>query len=289
MTETTGARRSLSARRLGYRGAVVIRHLLIFGIGVVTVLPIVWIAFTSFKAPAQVMSWPPSIIPERFTLTNYIRLFAQAPVARFFFNSVVLALLNVAFNVTFCTMAGYTLARRNFPGRKTLMMLVVAGLMVPVYVRLLPQLQLIRGLGLENTYLGLVLPTAATPLGVFLMRQFFIGTIPSEIEDSAQMDGCSDWGVLLRIVLPLAKPQMVTLSLLAVTWSLEDILWPLMIVNSVKMRPLPIGLMLFLNDTSREWGPVAALVTIMIVPVVAVFLVLQKYFVAGLFEGAVKA
>ena len=289
MFNTLKLKRPINTWRMSRQCGVIIPHILIFGIGVIIVMPIIWIAFSSFKAPVAVMSWPPTIIPERFLLDNYMRVFSLVPVARFFFNSLVLAVLYVLLNVTFCTMAGYTIARREFPGRRTLVMLVVAGLMVPFYVRLLPQLQIIRAMELENTYLGLVLPMAITPLGIFLMRQFFLNSVPKEIEESALIDGCSDWGVLLRIVLPLAKPQMVTLSLLAITWSLEDILWPLMIVNSVEMRPLPIGLMLFLNDTSREWGPVMALVTIIIVPVVIIFLMLQKYFVAGLTEGAVKS
>ncbi|MDR1189440.1 MAG: carbohydrate ABC transporter permease, partial [Bifidobacteriaceae bacterium] len=198
-----------------------IRHLATLTIGLVAVAPIAWIALTSFKEPNKVMSWPPALIPESFTFDNYIKLFDTVPVGRFFLNSVILAALNVAFNLTFCTMAGYTLARRRFRGRKTLLMLVVAGLMIPVYVRLLPQLQLIKALHLSNTYLGLILPTAATAFGIFLMRQFFLGTVPLEVEESAKLDGCGDWGVLLRIVVPLAKPQMVTLTLLAITWSLE--------------------------------------------------------------------
>jgi ABC-type glycerol-3-phosphate transport system permease component len=266
----------------------VARHLVALTIGLITVIPIIWIALTSLKPPSQVITWPPSLIPAEVTLENYRRLFASVPVGRFFLNSVVLAGLAIVFNLVFCTMAGYTLARRRFRGRQTLLMLVVAGLMIPAYVRLLPQLQLIRSLQLDNTYLGLALPTAATAFGIFLMRQFFLNTIPTEIEESAKLDGCSDWGVLLKIVVPLARPQLVTLTLLAITWSLEDVLWPLMIVDTVDMRPLPIGLMLFLNDTSREWGPVTALVTIVIVPVVVIFLVLQKQFVAGMSEGAVK-
>jgi ABC-type glycerol-3-phosphate transport system permease component len=271
------------------RAGLTLRHVVTLAIAATVVLPIVWIGLTSLKEPGQVMSWPPALIPESVTLANYEKLFATVPVGRYFLNSLVLALLNVTFNVVGCTMAGYTLARRDFPGRKTLTMLVVAGLMIPVYVRLLPQMQMIKAMGLQNSYLGLVLPTACTAFGIFLMRQFFLSTVPVELEEAAMIDGCGDWGVLLRIVVPLARPQMVTLTLLAITWSLEDVLWPLMIVDTVDMRPLPIGLMFFLNDISRDWGPVTALVTIIVLPVIAIFIFLQRYFVAGMAEGAVKS
>ncbi|MDR1513878.1 MAG: carbohydrate ABC transporter permease [Propionibacteriaceae bacterium] len=280
---------AVSSYRVRKRAGSTVRHIVTFAVAAMAVTPIIWIALTSLKPPGQVMSWPPSLIPEEVTLDNYRKLFATVPVGRYFLNSLVLAAMNVAFNVVCCTLAGYTLARRDFPGRKTLTMLVVAGLMIPVYVRLLPQIQIIKAMGLQNTYLGLILPTACTAFGVFLMRQFFLGTVPMELEEAAMIDGCGDWGVLLRIVVPLARPQMITLTLLAITWSLEDVLWPLMIVDSVDMRPLPIGLMFFLNDISRDWGPVTALVTIIVLPVVTIFIFLQRYFVAGMAEGAVKS
>ena len=202
-------------------------------------------------------------------------------------NSVIIALALMVSNVVLCSLAGYTIARKRFRGRGLIFALVLSSMMIPLHVRLIPMYLMSLRLGLQDTYAGIVLPIAATGFGIFLMRQFFL-TLPVEVEDAARIDGCSDWGVIFRIVIPMSRPAITSLALFALVWSLEDFLWPLVITSSVSMRPLPVGITLFLGLVVYEWGPVMATTVITIIPMIIVYLFLQRRFIQGLTAGAVK-
>jgi len=138
-----------------------------------------------------------------------------------------------------------------------------------------------------NTYQGIILPSAVTAFGIFLMRQYFLG-LPKEIEDAARIDGCSEWGVIFRIVLPMSKPALASLALYTLVSSLDDFLWPLVVTFDTVMRPLPVGITLFVGLVVYEWGPVMAMTTLTILPVVILYIILQSQFIRGLTAGAVK-
>jgi ABC-type glycerol-3-phosphate transport system permease component len=253
----------------------------------VVLVPIYWIAATSIKPPSMIQSWPPSWIPDPITFENYSTVFDQLPVGRFFVNSVIIGIAMVVSNVVLCSLAGYTFARKRFPGRDILFLLIVGSMMVPTAVRLIPDYIITVRLGMLNTYQGIVLPTAVTGFGIFLMRQFF-RALPAEIEDAARIDGCTEWGVLFRVVLPMSRPAVASLALFAMVWSFEDVLWPLVVTSQVEMRPLQVGITQYLTGEYILWGPMAAITTLSILPFAIVFLLMQRQFIRGLTAGAVK-
>lgn len=253
----------------------------------VTIVPIYWVVATSLKPEADLRAWPPEWIPNPITFQSYQRAFELLPIGRFFLNSVIIAVILMVSNVVLCSLAGYTIARKRFRGRKLIFALVLSSMMIPLHVRIIPMYLMSIKLGLENTYAGIVMPIAATGFGIFLTRQFFL-TLPKEVEDAARVDGCSEWGVLFRIVIPESRPAITSLAIFALVWSLEDFLWPLIITSDVLMRPLPVGITLFVGLVVYEWGPVMATTAITILPMIVIYLLLQRRFIQGLTAGAVK-
>lgn len=274
-----------------YRISLILRQILKYIVLIfflfITIMPIYWTIATSLKPEAYIQSWPPNWIPNSISLKSYQRVFDLLPIGRFFINSVIIGLVMMVSNVILCSMAGYTLARKQFRGRELIFGLVLCSIMIPLHVRIIPMYLMSINLGLQNTYAGIILPVAATGFGVFLMRQFFL-TMPKEVEDAARIDGCSEWGVLFRIVIPMSRPAVTSLALFALVWSLEDFLWPLIITSDVSMRPLPVGITLFLGLVVYEWGPVMASTVITILPMIIVYLFLQRRFIQGLTAGAIK-
>jgi ABC-type glycerol-3-phosphate transport system permease component len=264
-----------------------VKYIILIAFFVFVILPIYWVIATSIKAPQNVVAWPPQWIPNPVTLESYATAFRLLPIGRFFLNSVIIAVILMISNVVLCSMAGYTFARKRFWGRDVLFALVLSSMMVPLHIRIIPMYMVALKLGLDNTYAGIVLPIAATGFGIFMMRQFFL-TLPIEVEDAARVDGCGEWGVIFRIVLPMSRPAITSLALFALVWSLEDFLWPLIITSTTAMRPLPVGITLFIGLVVYEWGSLMAVTTLSIVPMIIVFMLLQRQFVRGLTAGAVK-
>lgn len=242
---------------------------------------------TSLKVGADIQAWPPQWIPHEITLDSYKQAISVIPFGRLFFNSIVIGVITVVGNVFGCTMASYTLVRKKFKGKNIVFLLIVSSMMLPTHIRLIPLYLMCLKLNLVNTYLGIALPTLVTGFGVFMMRQFIMG-MPKEVEDAARVDGLSEWGILWKIVLPMCRPAVISLSIFAFTWSFEDFLWPLIVTSESTMRPLPVGITLFQGLVVYEWGPVMAMATLTILPVLVVYLLLQKYFVTGMTAGAVK-
>lgn len=264
-----------------------IKYIILIAFLVFVTLPIYWVIATSLKAPQNVVAWPPQWIPNPVTLESYATAFRLLPIGRFFLNSVIIAVALMISNVVLCSIAGYTFARKRFWGRDVLFALVLSSMMVPLHIRIIPMYMVALKLGLDNTYAGIVLPIAATGFGIFMMRQFFL-TLPVEVEDAARVDGCGEWGVIFRIVLPMSRPAIISLALFALVWSLEDFLWPLIITSTTAMRPLPVGITLFIGLVVYEWGSLMAVTTLAILPMIVVFMLLQRQFVRGLTAGAVK-
>ena len=251
------------------------------------IAPLYWMVATSLKVGADIQAWPPQWIPHEITLDSYKQAISVIPFGRLFFNSIVIGVITVVGNVFGCTMASYTLVRKKFKGKNIVFLLIVSSMMLPTHIRLIPLYLMCLKLNLVNTYLGIALPTLVTGFGVFMMRQFIMG-MPKEVEDAARVDGPSEWGILWKIVLPMCRPAVISLSIFAFTWSFEDFLWPLTVTSESTMRPLPVGITLFQGLVVYEWGPVMAMATLTILPVLVVYLLLQKYFVTGMTAGAVK-
>ena len=251
------------------------------------IAPLYWMVATSLKVGADIQAWPPQWIPHEITLDSYKQAISVIPFGRLFFNSIVIGVITVVGNVFGCTMASYTLVRKKFKGKNIVFLLIVSSMMLPTHIRLIPLYLMCLKLNLVNTYLGIALPTLVTGFGVFMMRQFIMG-MPKEVEDAARVDGLSEWGILWKIVLPMCRPAVISLSIFAFTWSFEDFLWPLIVTSASTMRPLPVGITLFQGLVVYEWGPVMAMATLTILPVLVVYLLLQKYFVTGMTAGAVK-
>ncbi len=262
-------------------------YLVLCFIWVIMVGPILWTVLTSFKPESEIQSYPLTFWPENPTLKNYERAFSVLPLGRFFLNSIITASLTVITNVVFATLAGYTFARKNFRGKNLLFLLVLSTIMIPFHIRLIPTYMMIMKLNLLDTYSGIFLPISVTAFGIFLMRQYFL-SFPREIEDAGLIDGCSPWGVFFRLVLPVSKPGIATVAIFSMLQSWDDFLWPLVVTSKTDMFVLPVGISLFLGLKVYEWGPVMAVASMATIPVIIVYIFLQKYFIAGLTAGAVK-
>lgn len=250
--------------------------------------PFIYMLLGSFKTTGELRQVPPTWWPENPTLANYEDLFSRLNFLGYFFNSTVVAAAVTAGNVVFCSMMGYALAKLNFRGKKVLFGLVLATLMVPAIVTFMPLFVLVANMGLVNTHAGLILPFLAGGFGVFLMRQF-IGGIPDELLDAARVDGAGEHYIFWRIVMPLCGPAIATLTILTFLGSWNSFLWPLVVATSDSMYTLPVAIALF--ATGQQQTNVALLMAgsvVVIVPVLIVFILLQRHFTQGIAMTGIK-
>ena len=214
--------------------------------------------------------------------------FANSPVARWTFNSLLMALSVTAFQLLFATMAGYGFAKFSFPGKALCFLLVLSTMMIPFQILLIPLYVLVHGLGWTNNYAGLIIPGALSAFGVCLMRQFCL-TLPDELLDAARIDGAGELGIFWRIVLPLLKPPLASLAIITFLGSWNNFLWPLIVVNKGHLFTLPVGMTVFTQPMRAPyWTYIMAVSTVATLPVVIVFLALQKYFIQGVVLSGMK-
>lgn len=268
-------------------------YVALFGTALVMVAPFYWTVSTSFKPSGDVFASPPKWIPDPLILDNYRDVFTLLPFPRYFLNSVVVTGSVVLFNVVFGTAAAYAFAKLRFRGRNLIFGLLLLTLMVPFQVNLIPLYKIMVELHKAvpflgaDTYFGLVAPSAVSVFGIFLMRQF-LRSIPDELLESARVDGASEWRILRSIVFPLATPGMATLAIFSFVGAWNDFLWPLIVTSSDSMRTLPVGLALLARRNTVNWGDTMAGTVLVALPLILVFLVLQRRFIEGLTAGAVK-
>jgi multiple sugar transport system permease protein len=261
--------------------------LLIIGL-LLLVGPFVWMILGSIKETAELRRVPPTWIPENPTFANYAELFDRLNFARFFFNSAVVATAVTAGNLLFCSMLGYALAKLRFPGKRVLFALVLGTLMVPAMVTFMPLFVLVANLGLVNTHAGLILPFLAGAFGVFLMRQFILG-IPDELLDAARVDGAGEYYIFFRIILPLCGAPLATLGILTFLGSWNSFLWPLVVASTEEMYTLPVAIALFaVGQQQTNLGLLMAGSVVVVVPVLIVFIVLQRFFTQGIAMTGIK-
>jgi multiple sugar transport system permease protein len=258
---------------------------------VVMVGPFVWMIIGSFKSQAELLSVPPTWLPAHFSWDNFQRLFERLDFPRYFLNSTVVAGFITLANVAFASMVGYALAKLSFAGRKTVLLLVLLTLMVPPAgpITIVPLFILMSKLNLVNSYAAVILPFAAGPFGVFLMRQF-ISTIPDDVLDAARVDGASEWTVFRRIVLPLLGPGLAALGIFTFLQAWNGFLWPLVVLTSDEMYTLPVALATFAREGQyqADYGLLMAGSCMVVIPVVLVFLVLQRHFTQSIAMTGIK-
>lgn len=252
------------------------------------ILPFVWMVLGSVKTQTELLQSPPSWIPQNPTLDNFRRLFESQPFGRYFANSTIVAVCVTAGNLLFSSMLGYALAHLNFPFKRTIFGAVMGCLMIPGLVTFIPQYVLIVNMGLANTLPALILPFLVQPFGVFLMRQFFLG-LPRDLIEAGRLDGVGEIGIFFRIFLPLATPAFATLGILTFLGSWNNFLWPLVVSSSDKTYTLPVALALVSTGQNQvDYGLLLAGATLIVMPILAVFLFFQRYFIEGIASTGIK-
>lgn len=255
---------------------------------VAMVMPFVWMILGSFKTNAEIRQYPTTFWPIEPTLDNYAQLFGRLDFTTFFTNSVIVAFFVTAGNIVFSSMVGYALAKLEFRGKRLLFVLVLATLMVPGVVTFVPLFVLTANLGLVNSYPGLILPFLITPLGVFLMRQFML-SLPDDIIEAARIDGAGEWRIFLRVIMPLCGPAVATLTILTFLASWNNFLWPLVVATTEDKYTLPVALALYsVGQNAAQYGLMMAGAVVVVVPVLLIFVVLQRYFVQGIALTGIK-
>jgi multiple sugar transport system permease protein len=264
---------------------VVASYLLLTLGAVLMVFPFVWMLLSSFKDAREVLS--PAILPSQFTLANYIEVLTRTAFPRWFTNSMIVAVATTTSVVFFCSLVGYVLASLRFPGKEVVFILILSTLMVPTEMLVIPWYVMSSQFGWINTYWGLMFPGLIPGFGVFLMRQFFM-TLPRDLCDAGRMDGVSEFGLFLRIGLPLVGPGMAALGIFAFIGNWNAYLWPLIAGQSPSMRTVPVGISLFSGEAGAAWHLIMATTSLAIVPVLVVFVIFQKQIIEGVVLTGVK-
>ena len=255
---------------------------------VLLVGPFFWMLLGSFRPDRELKQVPPAWLPENPTLDNYRTLFTDLDFPTFFFNTAVVAVAITIGNLIFCSMLGYALAKLHFPGKRVIFALVLGTLMIPGVVTFVPLFVLVSNLGMVNTFPGLIFPFLAGPFGVFLMRQFF-QSLPDELIHAARVDGAGEFRIFWSIMLPLCRPALATLGILTFLASWNNFLWPLVVAQSEEKYTLPVALAIYaIGENNSDYGLLMAFSVAIIVPVLLVFLVLQKHFVRGIAMTGIK-
>ncbi|WP_405612832.1 carbohydrate ABC transporter permease [Streptomyces sp. NBC_01508] len=252
--------------------------------------PFLWMGLSAFKTDRDLAASPPVWIPTKWTLEHFGELLDRLDIQLYFFNSLTVAVLVTVSNLVFCSMLGYALAKLRFGGRNKVFALVLGALMVPGNLMLLPLFVLMSKLQLIDSYAGLVLPFAAQAFGVFLMRQF-MQSLPDELLEAARIDGAGEWYIFWRIAMPLVKPALATLSILILLGSWNNFVWPLIATNDPGKYTLPVALATFATDPNQSDGSNGMLMVgslLIILPVLLVFIVLQRHFTQGLATTGMK-
>lgn len=245
------------------------------------VIPFLWMLSTSLKDEMQAYKFPPVWIPNPVAWNNYPDTWNALPFDLFFLNSALVSLILTVGQLLTCSLGAFAFARLRFPGREQLFVFYLATLMIPFQVIMIPLFVLVSRMGWIDSYWGLTVPLVFSPYGTFLLRQFF-KSIPLELEDASKIDGCTYWRIYWNLMMPLSKPALATLGIFVFMWSWNNFLWPLLIVNSLEMKTLPLGLAYFLGQYTVYWNLLMVGATISLLPVLIVFFFAQRYFIEGI-------
>lgn len=284
--EATRAEPARAGRRPG-RGADVVRWLAAAAGALLFAFPLYWMAVTAVSSMAELRSNDYGLIPRQILWDSFRRLFDDFPFARWFLNSVIIAVAAVALTVTVNLICGYAFAKLRFPGRRILFLLIVSTLIIPVQVLMVPQFQIVADLGWVDTYWGVIIPRAAEAFGIFFCVQFFRG-IPDELIEAARLDGAGELQILGRIVLPLSKPLIAVLIIFTFMWRWNEFAWPLIVLKDPNSYTLPIGLRFLQGQFTTDYTALMAGSMLSVLPMLAVFIFFQRYFIEGVVRSGLK-
>ena len=277
-------------KKMGNQRVKTIISYILLSIGAISMLiPFLWMVQVSFMSQKQIFSYPPTLIPHPMMLSNYTDVSKTIPVDVYFFNSAFVAILTTVGQIAVSSTAAYAFARLNFKGKDTLFFLILATMMIPPQVNIVPLFFIMREFHWIDTYYALVVPGVFGGFGIFMLRQWFKG-LSSELEDAAKIDGCNPYQTFSRVMLPLSLPALATLGIFTFITTWNSFMWPLIVTNSDTMRTLPVGIAIFKGSfrETTEWGQLMACAVISVIPVICVFLLGQKYFIRGIMAGGVK-
>lgn len=265
----------------------VITNVLMWLLGLFAVAPLVWMLAVSVMQPGEAAHFPPPLVPANPTTANYVQLFASTDMARYFANSLLLACLATALSLTFNVMAGYAFAKLKFAGRDRIFQFLLTALVIPSQVAMIPLFLICKEMGLVNSFGGVLIPSIATVFGIFLVRQYALA-IPDEMLEAARIDGASEFRIFRVIVLPSLSPILVTLATFSFLGSWSDFLWPLIILNDGDKATLPVALANLSREHVQDFELMMAGSVVTLLPVLILFVVLQRYYISGLLAGSVK-
>jgi alpha-1,4-digalacturonate transport system permease protein len=254
---------------------------------VIFLVPVLWAIFSAFQPPSNLFTFPPNLDPRGFSLENFRAVFATGNVPRYAVNSFIVATTSSMITVLASAMAGFALAKYRFLGRQFSLVLILSVLLIPLQVLMVPEFLVLKALGWINHLIGIIIPPAATATGTFMMRQYMVG-LPDELLEAARMDGASDWKIFWRVIMPLSAPALGAVGILSFTWRWNDYLWPLIVINNQQNFTLQLSLANLIGANTVEWGALLAYATLVMVPVLFVFLCFQRYFLKGSLAGGVK-
>jgi len=262
-------------------------HLLLMPLALIFVLPLVQMVLTSFMSSAEINQFPPKLIPTSFHLEGYRHLFSETKALRWFVNTVIVSGIAVVAHLVFCSMAGYGFARLKFAGRGLAFVLILATVMIPIQLLMIPTYLMFARVGIVDTLAAAFVPWLASAFGIFLMRQFFL-SLPAELEEAAVLDGCSRLQVFWRVVLPLAKPAMATLAIFTLLGSWNDLVWPLIAINDPASFTLQLGITNFQGDRRTDWSLLMAGNVVATLPLIVFFVIAQRQFIATMTFSGLK-
>lgn len=256
-------------------------HLLLMPLSLIFALPLAQMVLTSFMTASDINRFPPRLIPTQLSLAGYQALFAESQILRWLLNTVVVAAISIVGHLVLCSLAGYGFARLRFPGRTFGFFAMVATVMVPIQLLMIPTFLMFSRLGIANTLAAAFVPWLASAFGIFLMRQFFL-SLPRELEEAARLDGCGTFGAFRRIVLPLAKPALATLAVFTLLGSWNDLVWPLIAISDERWYTLQVGLTTFQGTRRTQFELLMAGNVVATMPLLIGFVLAQRWFVASM-------
>lgn len=277
-------KKSTSKRLLDY-----LSYILLILTGIVVILPFVWMILSSFKTAGEIWTFPPVFMPKKFQWSNYVEAWKALPFDRFFINSLLVTIFVTVGQLFTCSLGGYAFARLRFPGKDKLFLMYLATMMIPFPVLMIPLFIIMQSFGWIDTLKSIIVPGLFSAWGTFLMRQFMMG-IPRTLEDAAKIDGCSYWGLYWKIIVPLCKPVFATLGIFTFMGTWNQFFWPLIMINTISNKTLPLGLVMFQTRIAAEtpWHLIMAASCATVLPIIILFIIGQKYYVKGIVTSGLK-
>jgi multiple sugar transport system permease protein len=275
--------RRIPRRRKGMSGW----HFVLAPLALLFVTPFVQMVLASLSPAEELVQFPPPFIPSRLTLDGFVSLFTETDVLRWLLNSTVVSVIAIGSHIVLCSLAGYGFARLSFRGRNMGFLLIIATIMIPTQLLMIPTYILFSRVGIIDTLASAFVPWLASAFGIFLMRQFFL-SLPAELEEAAALDGCNRWQTFLRVILPLARPAIATLAIFTLLSSWNDLVWPLIAISDENVFTVQLGIANFQGTRRTEWSLLMAGNVVATLPLVVFFLFAQRHFIATMTMSGMK-